>query len=102
MALPVPFRMGAEISIPRIDREDWSGSRGNNTSTVVTTWVHIDRAEYPARPRSSFGESSPQIIDIDGDGYVKGKKRNKGISEEPRVEDETLLGKPLLGRGILC
>jgi len=101
MALPLPFCMGAEISIQDIDRERFRRGGTLHTRVFSTTGGRCFGIEYPKGSRASSGHGASKGINLKFCWDAEGENRDKGIQQVSRVEALPVLGQSFLGTGIL-
>ena len=92
MALSVPHRMGAKVSVPRVA---WDGERGRgkrDNGNLWLRWLRGRRTQCPTRPRAFGGDDPAEIVDIRFIGTTERANCKEALSAVPALEEETLLG----------
>src|SRR5208283_3951060 len=101
MALSVSCRVGTKIPVPSVAGHGRSRSSQLHPGFLRPAWMRDCRDECSTRPypRNMYGTS--QGVDLVFNGHTQGSHGDPCIQAVPVSQEEALLGKPLLGQGLL-
>lgn len=89
MALPVPYRLGTEVSLPDSTRRSGAGGVQLHPNISRPVELCVDRVECAERSQPSYHYGTSESINIEFDGCAERAFSDKGVQKVSVPEEKT-------------
>ena len=101
LALSLSLGLGPEVSVSDTDGERRGGGGPVYSGLFRATACGGDGTERAGRSRAFVGNGAAESVNLELRGDAEGENGDPSIQQVPRAEAKAVLGKPLLGQGVL-